>query len=262
MKSPELAQPPLSKSRWRGLPAFTALELRVQLHEYPSLGGAVVVQAVFLLFIWLVGAHSLLPYAVVGAVIFSVFTVGERVQNEAAYIRLDHKLNELYHASPLTPESYFMGIAGAILLAYSPPVLILAGVAEVIHPFSPVSLGVLVASLLAVWIFSSCLGYFISTLFRDMRAIWPYATITFNLFGVLPPVFYPLWYFPEQLRDLALVMPPSAAAALTLSTLGEYSGPNALSSGELWLAGVSLAVEAVAMFVFVVYWSRRMVREV
>jgi ABC-type polysaccharide/polyol phosphate export permease len=108
----------------------------------------------------------------------------------------------------------------------------------------------------AVWLFAASIGYVFSTFFRDNRAIWGYAAIFFNVFGVLPPVFYPFDKFPEALRPVVLLMPPSAAAAIVQHALGA----TAISSGQLLLAAVGLSVETLGLFAFAVYWSRRTVR--
>src|SRR3990170_651185 len=82
------------------------------------------VQAILLVFVAVL-APALLPLALVGSLSYSMFLIGQRVLNEAAYIRIDHKLNELYHASPLSPEAYFLGMSSGIFLAYLPPILVL-----------------------------------------------------------------------------------------------------------------------------------------
>src|SRR4029077_12525221 len=115
----------------------------------------------------------------------------------------------------------------------------------------------LLAAGAAIWIFSCSIGYVLSTAFRDQRAIWSYASILYNLFGVLPPVFYPLYLFPSGLRPIALVLPPSGAAALVQETIR----PGTLTGGEITLAAASLAVTAVVAFAIAVFWSRRSVRE-
>ncbi len=248
-------------SRWQGLPAFTATELRVQLHETLALATSMIVQVVFLVFVWVL-ARSLLPWALVGAVLFSVFQIGERVTNEAAYIRIDHRLTELYHASPLTPEAYFVGIAAGIMLAYLPPVGLLLLVAEVVHPMGWFAAGIFLLCLIGLWLFASSLGYIFSTLFEDSRAIWPYSSLFYNAFGVLPPVFYPLQTWrtigvPPALEPLALLLPPSAAAALV--TWAE--GLTQLSNAELLTASLSITVSALALFAFAVHWARGAARE-
>ncbi|OGS51462.1 MAG: hypothetical protein A3K65_06585, partial [Euryarchaeota archaeon RBG_16_68_12] len=199
--------------RFAGTGVFLATEVRVQFHEWPAIAMGTMVQAILLVFIAVLNP-SLLPIALVGSLAYSMFLIGQRVLNEAAYVRIDHKLNELYHASPLSPEAYFLGMSSGMLVAYLPPALLLFAILEVVHPLGLGALGVLVLVLLAVWAFSSTLGYVISTLFKDMRTIWPYSSLLTNLFGIVPPVFYPLHFVPAVLQPIVLAMPTSSAAAL------------------------------------------------
>jgi len=186
-----------------------------------------------------------------------MFAMGQRVLNEAPYVRIAHKANDPYLAGPLSPEAYFLGMSAGILVVYIAPVVILWVLAiEVVH-FS-VAVGLLLLALSAcVWLFAASVGYVFSTFFRDNRAIWAYSSLFFNVFGVLPPVFYPFGKFPEALRPVVLLMPPSAAAAIVQQAIGATT----LTSGQLLLASAGLAVETVAIFVFAIYWARRTVRE-
>ncbi len=268
MSGAEASYPPLGltkgtralRSRWQGARGFTETEVRVQTHETLALATSMIVQTVFIVFVWLLD-RSILPFAMVGAVIFSVFQIGERVTNEAAYIRIDHRLTELYHASPLTPEAYFLGIATGIMIAYLPPVVVLVILTEIVHPMGPLAAGVFALSLVAIWLFAASLGYTFSTLFHDSRAIWPYSSLFYNAFGVLPPVFYPfvVWkaIIPAAVEPAGLLVPPSAAAALI--TWAEGLTP--LSTGEVLTAAGSLTFFALATFAFAVHWARRMARE-
>ena len=242
--------------RLAGIGSFAATEARVQTHEWLAIVTGSLVQAALLVFVW-VWAPGLLSYALIGALSYSVFLVGQRVLNEAAYIRVDHKLNELYHASPLSPESYFLGMSLGILLAYLPPILFLLAILEIMHPLNATATLTLMASLLSVWVFSSALGYCVSTRFRDMKTIWPYSSLLTNLFGIVPPVFYPLYYFQASLRPLALLVPTSSSVALVENAAGMV----ALTASEVYIGAVSLAVEALALLAFGIYMARRTARE-
>jgi ABC-2 type transport system permease protein len=241
---------------FHGIAAFFYTELWVQLHEGLAMATAVIVQGVILVFVWILNP-SLLGVALLGAILFSAFGVGQRVLNEAAYIRIDHKLNDLYLASPLTPEAYFLGMSVGILVAYLPPIVILVVLALFVVPFSGLTAALLALTVLTLVVFASSTGYFFSTLFRDNRAIWPYASLFYNLFGVLPPVFYPLALFPALLRPVALLIPPSAAAAILQWSIGVTS----LSGNELALAVGGLGIETGLVFLFAIYWARRTARE-
>ncbi|HYM39978.1 MAG TPA: hypothetical protein VEY12_07535 [Thermoplasmata archaeon] len=245
--------------RWTGIGTFLATETRVQIHEWLAIATGSLVQAALLVFVWVLDA-SLLPLTVIGAMVYSVFLIGQRVLNEAAYIRIDHKLNELYHASPMSPESYFLGMSMGILIAYTPPLVVLFGILEVLHPMSLAATGALVLALLAVWAFSSSLGYYISTLFKDMKTIWPYSSLLTNLFGIVPPVFFPLSILTAHLPWAwlpALLVPTSAATALVEAV----AGLQVLTTTEVLVAGGALAVEAGLMLLFGIFWARRTARE-
>ena len=239
---------------------FLATETRVQLHEWLAIATGSLVQAALLVVVWVLDA-ALLPYTIIGAMSYSMFLIGQRVLNEAAYIRIDHKLNELYHASPMSPESYFLGMSAGILIAYTPPIVVLFVILEILQPLAQIAIVVLVLALLAVWAFSSTLGYVISTLFKDMKTIWPYSSLLTNLFGIVPPVFYPLVAIPaafQWTRLPVLFVPTSSAVALVEGV----AGMQPLSTMEYVVAAASLAVEAMLMLAFGVYWARRTAREV
>ena len=240
---------------FRGLPAFFWTEVLVQAHEGLAMATSMLVQGVLLIFVWIL-APALLGVAFVGAIIYSTFTMGQRVLNEAAYIRIDHKANDLYLAGPMSPEAYFLGMATGILVVYVAPVVALGVLATVVVHFT-LGQGLLLFALATiVWVFSASVGYVFSTFFRDNRAIWAYSSLFFNVFGVLPPVFYPFGLFPTPLHPVALLMPPSGAAAIAQMSLGITH----LTSGELALAVGGLVVETVFVFLFAIYWARRTVR--
>src|SRR5438876_10883693 len=144
-----------------------------------------------------------------------------------------------------------------MLVAYLPPSLVVLGILELIHPLGLVAGLTLAVCLLAVWAVSSTIGYVVSTLFKDMKTIWPYSALLTNLFGIVPPVFYPIRFIPMEWRSVVLILPTSGAAVLVNSA----AGLEASTGSEAMLAATPLAVEAAALFAFGLYWARRMARE-
>jgi hypothetical protein len=238
-----------------GMTAFLWTEVLVQAHESLAMATAMVTQTVLLVFVYILNP-GLIGVALIGATLFSAFALGQRVLNEAAYIRIDHKANDLYLAGPMTPEGYFLGMATGILVVYVAPIALLGGLAVVVAHLTVITSLALLGLAGLVWLFAASIGYIFSTFFRDNRAIWAYASLFFNVFGVLPPVFYPFGFFPAPLQPVALLMPPSAAAALLQAQIGQAT----LSSGETWLALGGLILETSALFLFAIYWARRTVR--
>jgi ABC-2 type transport system permease protein len=243
--------------RLGGTRVFAATEVRVQYHEWLAVLTGTLVQSVLVVFVWVL-APSELAVALIGAMVYSVFLIGQRLLNEAAYIRIDHKLNELYHASPLSPEAYFLGMAVGMLIAYLPPVLLFVVLLEIVQPLSAVAWLVLVGVLASVWMSSSVLGYVVSTMFRDMKTIWPYSSLLTNLFGIVPPVFYSLSAIPEAFRPLALIVPTSGAANL----VDMVANLEPMNVGLADLAALALVLEAVGLLALGLYWARRSAREV
>jgi hypothetical protein len=241
---------------FHGTRAFLWTEVLVQAHEELAMATSMVTSTVLLVFVYILNP-SLIGIALVGSVLFSTFTLGQRVLNEAAYVRIDHKANDLYLAGPLSPEGYFLGMAGGILVVYLPPVLLLGTLAVLVGHLAVATTLILVGLAGLVWLFAASIGYIFSTFFRDNRAIWAYASLFFNVFGVLPPVFYPFRYFPTYLQPVALLMPPSAAAALVQARIGVTS----LTAGQTLLAVLGLVAETALAFSFAVYWARRTARE-
>src|SRR5438094_559757 len=137
---------------WAGSGVFLATEVRVQLHEWLAIVTGTLTPGALIVFVAIL-APELLPVTLVGALVYSMFLIGQRVLNEAAYVRIDHKLNELYHASPLSPEGYFVGIAGGMLVAYLPPSLVLLGILQILHPLDAVAGLTLIVCLLPAWAF-------------------------------------------------------------------------------------------------------------
>jgi hypothetical protein len=238
-----------------GTRAFLWTEVLVQANERMAMLTSMVVPGVILIFVLILNP-ALFSIALVGAIIFSTFTMGQRVLNEAAYLRIDHKATDLYLAGPMMPESYFLGMSVGILVIYLTPTVFLGILATFVVPLTGAE-GLLLFGLGAVvWLFAASTGYIFSTFFRDNRAIWAYSSLFFNVFGVLMPVFYPLALFPAQFRGIALLLPPSAAASLAQWAIGVTS----LSSGQVVLAVTGLVAETTAVFLFAVYWARRTVR--
>src|SRR5256885_1378126 len=89
--------------RWAGTGVFLATEVRVQFHEWLAIVTGTLTPGALLIFVAVL-APDLIAVTLIGSLVYSMFLIGQRVLNEAAYIRIDHKLNELYHASPLSPR--------------------------------------------------------------------------------------------------------------------------------------------------------------
>ena len=80
--------PTIGLPNFRGLPAFFATELRVQYHEGIAIVTSVTVQVVLLVFVRIL-APQLWAVALLGAIVFSFFQLGQRVlEREVRHVGL------------------------------------------------------------------------------------------------------------------------------------------------------------------------------
>src|SRR5256712_9517616 len=70
-----------------------------------------------------------------------------------------------------------------------------------------------------------------------MKPIWPYSALLTNLFGIVPPVFYPIRFVPTEWRWVVLLLPTSRAAVL----VNGVAGLETISGNEAIVAAAALA---------------------
>src|SRR2546427_11086003 len=89
-----------------------------------------------------------------------------------------------------------------------------------------------------------------------MKTIWPYSALLTNLFGILPPVFYPLGRVAIEWRSAVLLLPTRAAAAL----VDAAAGLDPITTNEAILAACAPSAEGVPLFAFGVFLGWRSAR--
>ena len=174
----------------------------------------------FLFFLYVIAPRALFPYGVVGGVLFTTLFTGNGMLNDCAYLRLERQLQQVFVASPVTPLAYILGM-GLSELAFALPAMVLfLSILAVVHPIGAAALAALVGVVLVTWLFATTLGFLISTLFSQLREIWPIGTLVFSLLSVLPPVFYPATEIPAGWQWVALLAPSTFAAQLAGHAVG------------------------------------------
>ncbi len=110
---------------------------------------------------------------------------------------------------------------------------------------SPLALAALLGVVLVTWLLATTLGFFISTLFAQLREIWPIGTLVFSLLSVLPPVFYPATEIPARWQWVALLAPSTYSAQLADRAVGLGGGIStgvAFVDSPLFAVGMLVAV--------------------
>jgi ABC-2 type transport system permease protein len=185
----------------------------------------------FLFFLFVIEGPTnpgLLPFGVMGGVLFSALFTGNGMLNDCAYLRLERQLQAVYVASPVRPLAYLLGMALSELAFTLPALVLFLGILSIIHPYGVATLAILVGVVLLTWLMATTLGFLISTFFHQLREIWPIGTLVFSTLSILPPIFYPIAFIPKNAQWLAYLVPSTYAAqladgALNLSTVGVAS---------------------------------------
>jgi len=209
----------------RALPAFLIVGWR-WISRNPAVAiTPILLPFIFLCFLSLISPPSMLPLEVVGAMLFTMQNIGSWVLGDSAYWRIEHSLQDMFVASPLSRIRYLFGIAFSNLIAMLPALAILvvlldwAGPREG-HPLTVFAFFVLVASLAVMWVLFSSIGIGISSRIRTQREIWPVGNLTFTILGMLSPLYYPLSALPPLWQDAARFLPTTYAALLVQGALG------------------------------------------
>jgi ABC-2 type transport system permease protein len=168
----------------------------------------------FLFFLFVIAPHALFPYGVVGGVLFTALFTGNGMLNDCAYLRLERQLQQVFVASPVTPLAYILGMALSELAFSLPAMTLFVGILLYVQPIGALAAAALVGLLLLTWLMATSLGFFISTLFSQLREIWPIGTLVFSILSILPPIFYPATEIPEGWRWVAFLAPSTFAAQL------------------------------------------------
>jgi len=156
---------------------------------------------------------------VVGSLLLVLSTVGTGLAGDATWYRLETKLQDFFVASPVNQLGYLLGIAFAGLFFASPALVVLLPLLVYIG-FPLVSLPVALLSLVGVWLFSSAIGYLVSTFTSNLRNGWQSGLLLSVLVGILPPVFYPAEILPHNILLIAYAIPTTHAALLIRDSMG------------------------------------------
>lgn len=165
------------------------------------------------------GREELISFGVVGGLTMIFVHNGLGLMTDATFYRLELKLQDMVVASPVRSWAYMLGLATSGLLFSLPGVTTFAVIL--------VSLGLELAnpaqmawSAIMLWASSTSIGFTLSTLFRDMREVWPSSSILIYAISILPPVYYPYYLLPEYLQLPVLLIPTASGALMMQDSMG------------------------------------------
>lgn len=207
------------------------------------------ISIVFILTIF--GGRGYMAVGLLGGLAMEVSTSGGfTIIGDAAYLRLELKMQSMFMTSMLNPISYTLGLALSELIYAIPGIALFAIMVSVmLHP-TPMASAIAFLILTAEWVASSMMGFALSTLVTDTRYGWALSGLLSFMLGTLPPVFYPATRLPSPY--IALVSPISSVATVLQYYMLHMDYPLLL----IRLCILEVALEAVLFTLIAFYKSR------
>ncbi len=177
----------------------------------------------FLLVITFVSRGALLGEAIMGGFIMSMFSSGMALQGDLSHLKNDFKLQDMIVSSPTSPQIYTLGMALSEVVYSLPALLILSILAAIYVRPGIVEVVELVAVLLLMFMMSTALGFFLSTVSSDIVQSFAFTRLLSTLFSTVPPVYYPITYIPMPYQYIAYISPTTYAAEIAQNAIGSLS---------------------------------------
>jgi ABC-2 type transport system permease protein len=184
-----------------------------------------------------------IQFAIAGGLVMAVVSTSVSVGSDAAYYKIEYKLQDIFVASPVSSSVYMIGLAISQILFNLPSLVILVALSVFVSS-SLLSIPLILATALLVWEAMTSIGFFIASKVSDARHIEEVTTFIGIILGVLPPVFYTIDILQvEILRYLAYAVPTTHASLIIQDAMG-FSTPSDWSAGF----GFSVLVAYAAIF--------------
>jgi len=173
-----------------------------------------------LFIVFIISRGSLVKYAVVGGFIGLVASVALSSAGDAAFMRLQLRMQDLYVASQVNPSDYMLGLTLSYLMFSLPGIVLYSAIGYLEHIFSLDSTLALAGILALLVVSTSSISFIVSSSIKHVRNVWGIAAIMSVVMTVLPPTFYPYFYIPKIALYVLSVSPVTPAAVLTQGVFG------------------------------------------
>jgi ABC-2 type transport system permease protein len=173
-----------------------------------------------LFLVYVLSGGALVKYALVGGFIAIVASVALQSSGDAAFFRLQLRIQDLYVASSVSPSDYMIGLTLSYLM-FSLPGIALYGILGVIyHLFSLSAILMLILVLALLVLATSSISFIISSSIKHIRNIWGIAGILSVLMTILPPTYYPYESIKRVFLYILSITPVTPAAVVAQYSFG------------------------------------------
>ncbi len=201
-----------------------------------------------LFLVYIISDGSLVKFALAGGFIAIVASVALQSSGDAAFFRLQLRIQDLYVASGVSPSDYMIGLTLSYLMFSLPGIVLYAILGVLYHLFTVYAVLMLVLVLFLLVIATSSISFIISSSIRHIRNIWGIAGILSILMTILPPTYYPYNAIPRVYLYILSFTPVTPAAVVVQYSFG--------LSPPLPLEFVILVLETIIFFALARFLTR------
>ena len=173
-----------------------------------------------LFLIYIISHGELIRYAVVGGFLGLVASVSFASVADAAFLRIQLRIQDLFVATSISPTDYILGLTLSYLIFSMPGIILYAIIGALIHIFTLESIAALILLLLVLTISTAGLSMTIGGAVNHIRNVWGISAIMSVVLTVLPPTFYPYSDLPKYIIYILTISPTTPAAVLAQGFFG------------------------------------------
>ncbi|MCW6158875.1 MAG: ABC transporter permease [Thermoplasmatales archaeon] len=168
-----------------------------------------------LLFMVTIFTHgTLIAFAIAGGPIAIVAANSINGAADAAFFRIQIRIQDLYVATSLTSQDYMFALSMSYLVFSLPGIVLYAILGAYFKVFTLSSALPIIGLLILLTLAISNLSFIIAGLLKHIRNVWGITAILSIIMTVLPPTFYPFYYLPRGVIYILSVSPVTPAAVL------------------------------------------------
>ncbi len=168
-----------------------------------------------LLFLVYVLSHGLLvKFAIVRGLIAFIGSIGLSGAGDAAFFRLQLRMQELYVATDIRASDYMIALTLSYLVFAIPGIVLYTYMGTIYHLFTLYNVLGMILIMVFLIITTTSISFIISGSINHLRNIWGITAILTIITSILPPTFYPYYYVPNAFLYIISLSPTTPAAVL------------------------------------------------
>ncbi|MHB8361029.1 MAG: ABC transporter permease [Thermoplasmataceae archaeon] len=207
--------------------------------------------------VYILTSGELVKFAVVGGMITLVASIGIQSAGDAAFMRLQLRLQDLYVASRVSPTDYMLALTLSFLVFSIPGIIVYIGLGYLYHLYNIVDSLVMFSLILMLVFATSAISFIISSLVKHVRNVWGIVSVLSIVMTVIPPTFYPYTDIISRPNGYIIIYLMSFSPATPAAILAQFAfGLQPIVYTTLYTMIGILVAETVIYFTIARYLTR------